>query len=175
MLLLQTEKQEMYDETKNLFVYLDGKSYRFEHSLKAISDWESVYKKPFMSSEQKTNEELLDYICMMNLDKNFNISELSHTDLAKVTEYISDSQSATSIKPSGKSNNAITTSEVVYAYMAMASIPFECDTWNFNRLMNLLQVYGDLQQPKKKMSQTDVMRQNRELNEARRQKLKSKG
>ena len=57
MLKLEIEPQEYYDEEKNLFITTKGGIYHFEHSLKAIAKWESIWKKPFLQSDKKTYDE----------------------------------------------------------------------------------------------------------------------
>ena len=176
MLRIVTEKQELYDELTNQFVYLDPFEYWFEHSLVAISQWESKYKKAFLSADTKTSDELIDYVQFMCLTPDFDVNKLSHSDLSKVVEYIAEQPSATKVTTkSANTNGQIMTSEVIYAYMAMSSIPFECDKWNLHRVLNLLQVYGALNQPKEKMGRRETLEQNKALNAARRAKLKTKG
>ena len=59
--------------------------------------------------------------------------------------------------------------------MIACQIPFECETWHINRLLTLIRVCNQKNQPDKKMSQSEIMERNRELNRARRAKLGSKG
>ena len=76
---------------------------------------------------------------------------------------------------SGKRNREIVTSELIYYWMVSYNIPFECERWHLNRLLTLIRVCGHKNAPPKKMSKSDIMRNNAALNAARRQKLHSRG
>ena len=65
MLEIQVPDGEYYDEIKNEFVTVPGGKLVLEHSLIALSKWESKWHKPFLSDISKTEEEMLDYVrCM---------------------------------------------------------------------------------------------------------------
>ena len=53
---------EYFDEKTNTFLTIPGGTIRLEHSLVAISKWEAKWKKPFLGKDDKTKEEILDYI-----------------------------------------------------------------------------------------------------------------
>ena len=59
--------------------------------------------------------------------------------------------------------------------MIESGIPFECDTWNINRLFTLIRVCGVKMSDNKKMSKKDVMKQNQLLNAQRRARMNSRG
>ena len=63
------------------------------------------------------------------------------------------------------------TSEVIYAYMANARIPFECETWNLHRLLTLLNVIGELNAPKKKQTESQTLAEYDRINQERLAKL----
>ena len=69
----------------------------------------------------------------------------------------------------------IITNELVYYWMAVAGIPWECERWHINRLLTLIRVCDVKNKPEKKMSKRDIMARNKALNDARRQKLHTKG
>lgn len=144
----------------------------FEHSLYAMSLWEMKYRKPFLRTNL-TGEELLDYISMMSIDDNYSPEFLTSEMIESVIHYIQDQPTATMITKYGDDSGPgkIITTEVLYAYMVNAQIPFECDRWNFHRLNTLLSTISIMNNPdKKKMSVDEEARRRAELNAKRLQK-----
>lgn len=176
MITIEIEESESFDGTNNAFYYSPLEYVSFEHSLKAISDWETVYKIPFLSS-QLDESQIDSYYALMCLNPSFDTSRLTDKNRLELAEYIKDSSTATIIQNGDKNNGRgrVTTSEVVYAMMVLANIPFECDRWNFNRLMTLMGVISHMQSPPKKMSRNEVMQQNVQLNEQRKKQHNTKG
>ena len=67
MLRLIVPEKELYDERTGLFVRTKKQVLQLEHSLVSLSKWESKWNKPFLSKNEKSGEEILDYIrCMTN-------------------------------------------------------------------------------------------------------------
>lgn len=170
--IIPYERNEMFDEETNRFVKVrsEGIVFHFEHSLSAISVWEAKYRKPFISNKSISPEELIDYICMMNLDDDFDINLLTPENITEITEYIGDTNpTATVITSTDNNRNSrtIMTSEVIYAWMANAGIPFECDKWNVNRLLILVSVISEFNKPRKKMSEAEILRRQHEINQKR--------
>ena len=171
--------REFFDEQKNEFVYSHETKLALEHSLISLSKWESKWKKPFLSSE-KTTAETIDYIRCMTLTQNVDpnvYTSMSKENIDSVVKYIEDPMTATTIKnqkgrgPRGE----IVTAEIIYYWMVTLNIPFECQKWHLNKLLTLVEVCSIKNQPQKKMSKNEILRQNRELNAARRAKLNTKG
>ena len=67
-----------------------------------------------------------------------------------------------------KESNEIITAEVVYYWLVALEIPFEVQYWHFNKMMTLIRVTSIKNQPSKKMSQNEILKQNRAANLARR-------
>lgn len=176
MLQIEIPGAEYYDQSKNEFVYVKNKTISLEHSLCAISKWESKWKKPFLNT-QKTSEETFDYFrCMCEEELDDETYDLLCLQARKIDAYIGDPMTATTFsdaKSKGKSKKI--TSEEIYYLMIEFGIPFSCDKWNFNRLMTLLHICSIRKGPKKKMSVGEVMRWQTELNDRRRKALGSKG
>lgn len=179
MLEIEIPSQELYDESKNEFLNIEGRKLQLEHSLISISKWESKWKKPFLSKDKKTNEQLIDYINCMLLTKNVDkllINNLPPDVLLEINSYIEDQQTATWFNDNDKgSSREIITSEVIYYQMFKCGIPKECEKWHLSRLITLIRVFAAKDGNSKKMSKDQIRRQNRELNEKRRAASKSKG
>lgn len=178
MLTITIPETELWDEEKQEFVHVRETTLRLEHCLYSISKWESKWKKPFLSKDQKTDEESKDYIRCMALDDIDTevLSFLTQENMDQISAYMEDPMTATWFSEDrSKPNRQIITSERIYYWMCAAQIPFECQYWHFNRLMTLIRVASIDSQPSKKMGKKDIYSQNAALNRARRAKHKSKG
>lgn len=185
MLTLNIEKKELFNDKTGEFETVDPASLCLEHSLVSLSKWESKWHKSFLNTENKSEEELIDYVKCMTLSQNVNpkiYSTLSIDNIKKINSYISDSMTATSfseIRQEGSrpSKKEIITSELIYYWLVAYQIPFECQKWHLNRLLTLIKICSIKNSGGKedKMSKRSVMSSNRALNMARRQALNSKG
>lgn len=179
MLKIMVPSGELYDERTERFITVNGRELQLEHSLVSISKWESKWKKPFLSGEAKSREETIDYIrCMtisQNVDPNVFLG-LSEANIDAVNRYIDDPMTATTFKNSQKKpNRQIITSEIIYYWMISLEIPMECQKWHLNRLLTLIRVCDEKNQPGKKKSRKDVIAENRALNQMRRARTGSRG
>lgn len=180
MLRLTIPAVEQWDEEKQEFVYAKEQTLELEHSLVSLSKWESKWCKSFLSNNEKTYEETMDYIKCMTLTKNVSpevYTHLTSTNIKQVDEYIQAPMTATyfSEDKKGKGNREIVTSELIYYWMIALNIPFECQKWHLNRLLALIRVCDIKNQPPKKRSKKEIMSRNAALNAARRKKLNTKG
>ena len=180
MLKITIPGSEYYDEASEEFFEVKGQTLCLEHSLVSISKWESKWKKPFISETEKTIEELRDYIRCMTLTQNVDpkvYMAVSQTQIREIVAYMEDPMTATwfSDKADKRKNREIVTSELIYYWMTALNIPMECQKWHLNRLMTLIRIAGEKNQPPKKMSKKDIYRQNSALNAARRNRFKTRG
>ena len=180
MLHIIIPAQEYYDERTETFVNTKEITLTLEHSLVSVSKWESKWCKPFLSKDAKTPEETLDYIKCMTLTQNVppeTYNYLTNENISEIKRYIEDPHTATFINegPGGPKSHEVITSELIYYWMTALNIPWESQKWHLNRLLMLIRVCNVKNQPKKKMSQRELMSRNAALNAARRQKLHSKG
>ena len=180
MLTITIPATEEFDEIKGEFVYTKEQTLQLEHSLISISKWESKWCKSFLSKQDKTAEEVIDYIKCMTLNSNIDESVyrcLTQANLNTINEYIGAPMTATyfSEDKNGKNNKEVITSELIYYWMISLQIPFECQKWHLNRLLTLIRVCNVKNAPPKKMSRRDVMSRNASLNAARRKQLNTKG
>lgn len=185
MLTLNIEVGEFYNPSTEEFINIKPQEIRLEHSLVSISKWESKWEKPFLSSKDKTSEELLDYIrCMtvsQNVDPLIYSVALTKEHVDEVNAYINAKHSATFFSDetkkegSAKRSSEIVTSELIYYWMIAANIPMECQKWHINRLLTLIKICSIKNEAPKKMSKGDIMRRNSSLNAARRRAMHTKG
>jgi hypothetical protein len=172
---------ELFDEEKQQFITRESITLKLEHSLASISKWESYWKKPFLGKEEeKTTAEVNHYINCMSVDGDIpdeTFSYIPNEIYSQITDYINDPMTATWFKEDKSSarNKDVLTSEVLYYYMIAQNVPIECENWHLNRLITLLRVCGEKNQPQKKMNKKDWIAQRRALNEARRSRFNTKG
>ena len=128
----------------------------------------------------KTVEETLDYIRCMTLTQNVdpNVYKFITEDvMEEINKYIEDPMTATwfAKEDNVKPNREVITSEILYYYMIALNIPFECQKWHLNRLITLIRVCSAKNQPDKKLSKKQALKNQAALNAARRKALNSKG
>ena len=183
MLDILIDAGELWDEEKQEFILLPYDCHlKLEHSLISVSKWESKWKKPYLTSinsaDQKTREQSLDYIRCMSINKvdpNYYLC-LTQEQISQITSYINDSMTATIIRNDKKRNTQeILTSETIYYYMITLGIPFECEKWHLNRLLTLINVCSIKSSAGEKMSNREILEQNKKLNALRRKKYSTKG
>lgn len=183
MLTITIPGGEFYDERKQEFLELKPATIQMEHSLVSVSKWESKWGKPFLSKDpkhQKTEEEILDYLCCMSLNKNITpdpFLRITKKQMDEINAYIEAPMTATWFRedPNHSRNREVITSELIYYWMIAMNIPFECQKWHLNRLLTLIRVCSIKNAPSKKMSQREMLAQRRALNESRRQSLNTRG
>ena len=179
MLPITIAEAEYFDEEKGEFIQVNEQNLRLEHSLVSLSKWEAKWKKPFLSRTPKTREETIDYIRFMTITQNVNpivYDFLPDSIIAKVQEYIDDPMTATTIKPNPKpGKREIVTAEIIYYWMTVYNIPFECEKWHLNRLLCLIEVCNAKSEKPKKVPKNEAYSSNKALNAARRAKAHSKG
>ena len=180
MLEITVPANEQWDEATQEFVYGKEQTLRLEHSLVSLSKWESKWCKPFLAKQEKTREETLDYIKCMTITQNVDpevYTRLTRENIEEINAYIEAPMTATWFPPEkgGKTSSEQITNELVYYWMIALNIPVEFQKWHLNRLLTLIRVCNIKNQPPKKMSKSEIMRRNAELNAKRRQQLNSKG
>lgn len=180
MLIVSIPEVEGFDEETQSFVSLPGGELHLEHNLIALSKWESITHKHLIGNEDVSPEEMLLYIECMITDEEYNrelLDRLPASEIERVSNYMADTKTATTFVNKGDKDGSgeYTSSELIYYWMIACQIPFECETWHLSRLLTLIRVCNEKNQPEKKMSRSDILSRNRDLNRARRQALGSKG
>lgn len=179
MLTITIPSVEMWDEKHEQFVYIQETTLDLEHSLVSLSKWESKWEKPFLSSKDKTEEEVSDYIKCMTLTPNVNpivYTCLTADNISTITNYINAPMTATTFNDtSNRPGRETITAELIYYWMIALNIPFECQGWHLNRLLTLIKVCNIKNTPPKKRSKRDIMSRNAALNAARKKRLNTRG
>lgn len=133
------KNDDIWDESKQMFITNPGATLQLEHSLVSLSKWESKWHKPFFPKHQndpkeiKTTEETLDYIRCMTINKNVDpivYNFLTQENVDAINAYISDPMTATKIDDgpavgNKKINGEYITSELIYYWMIALNIPVE--------------------------------------------------
>ena len=179
MLTIVIPGSELYDDAKGEFVYVKEATLQLEHSLVSLSKWEGKWNKPFLSSTNKTDEEILDYVRCMTVTQNVNKNvyyRLSRENIQRINEYINLPMTATTFSDiQGPRNKEVVTAEIIYYWMISLNVPMECQKWHLNRLLTLIKVCSIKNQPPRKMSRREILSQNRALNASRKKALGTRG
>ena len=165
------------------FIYSKETEIKIEHSLVAISKWEAKWHVSFLDdSVEKTNEMMIDYIKCMTITQNVNplvymvIAESAEI-VKEINDYIDNPMTATTFSSKGPARRTgeYVTSELIYYWMTVSNIPFECEKWHLNRLMTLIRICSEKSKPGDKMKKSEILSRNKALNAQRRAKYKTKG
>ena len=181
MLQITIPATEQWDERKQEFVSTKEQTLQLEHSLISISKWESKWKKAFLTKQEKTDEETIDYVRCMTLTKNVDPEVyycLTRDNIKEINTYIEDPMTATYIseeKGSKSSSREQVTSELIYYWMSAFQLPPEYERWHLNRLLTLIKICNIKNSPPKKHSRRELMSRNAALNAARRKQFNSPG
>ena len=196
MLEITIPGEDLWDERREEFIQTKSTTLRLEYSLVSLSKWESKWHIPFFSeTEPRSREQMLDLVRCMTVTQGVDPAvyrRLTRENLDTIYRYMEDPMTATWFrgepKPGEKIQNGakkppsrrrtpqkVLTTEVLYARMFAAGIPLECERWHLNRLMTLIRVCQEEQQPPKKMSRKEALNQRKQLNSARQKKYHSHG
>ena len=149
MIRITVPDKEWWDDKNEEFVYSRGCTLQLEHSLVSLSKWESKYCKPFLTKEDKSVSEMVDYIRCMTLTQNVpsNVyNNISDANFKEIEKYIESPMTATFFGQEayrGSSGEQVT-AELIYYWMITLNIPFECQKWHINRLLTLIEVASNL-------------------------------
>ena len=178
MLVIEIPKQEVFLDEKQEFSHVGPFKIQLEHSLLSISKWESEWCKPFLTADKKTEKENLDYIRCMGVSQHIDdnvLSLLTEKDVMTIAEYMQSKKSATTFTMSGSSNREVVTSELIYYWMTMFNIPFECQKWHIDRLLTLIRICNVKSAPGKKMSKAEILQRNKTINAQRKKMYNTSG
>lgn len=166
-------KQELWDESRGIIIPIEkDMELSLEHSLVSLSKWESKWCKPFLSPEEKTQEELLDYVRCMILEKDISddvVYALTPNDIKEINDYIAKDQTGTTF-PKEKSmepqSNELMTSELIYYYLAQIQAPYiPTETWHLSRVLTLIRIAAFKSKGEKKLNKKEALKQCEDINE----------
>lgn len=187
-LTIQTKETKLINQDTLAIVTIPAETVVLEHSLYAISKWESIWHEQFLQDrhfvgEPLTDEQLLSYLQCMSTngpdEGAFDIlvyRAFTPADMNKIKEYMEDPMTGTTFREEegrGKPAGTVMSSEEIYYAMFKWGIPLELQHWHINRLMTLLRVFGEKENPKK-LSQQEAMQQMYAKNQYRQAKAMAK-
>ena len=180
MITLKVKANTHWDTVNEVFVTTPETEIHLEHSLRAVSKWESWHCKPFLGRKNWTAGETLDYIRCMCTDEGVNPAvflSLSKSQIEAVQKYINLPMTATwfSHQEQKANRGSAVTSELIYFWMSSYGIDWQAQDWHLNRLMTLIQVCSEKNKPPKKVPKATALRQRSALNAARRKKYSTGG
>lgn len=170
--LVFPETNDLWDEENSRFISQKEQTLVLEHSLKSVSKWEQKWKKPFLSTSEKTPEEWLSYIKCMTLNNVNDVvyNRITQKEFKEIFDYIGDPMTATTITDhtGNTGKKEIITSEILYYNMFSYGIPIELEKWHLNTLITLIHVFSIKNGGSKKMSRAEAAAYQRSINESRR-------
>lgn len=181
MLYVTIPESEYYDDQTGTFHTTKATQLQLEHSLVSLSKWESRWHKPFFSREQRTIEEMRDYIRCMTLTQNVNPDvyyNIPSKVIDQINAYIDDPMTATWFDKKHRRQSPsreTVTAELIYYWMISLNIPFECQKWHLNRLLTLIQVCDVKNTPPQKKGKRQMYDDRTALNRARKARLGTRG
>lgn len=181
MLTIVIPDQELFNDVTQEFIDIKGRDLRLEHSLVSLAKWESIFHKAFLSMEEKTHSESINYIKCMTITQHVPDSAykaITSENLAQVSRYIENPMTATTFNQEEQKktiNREVITAEIIYYWMIALQIPMECQKWHLNRLLTLINVCNIKNKPNQKLSRAQVLARNKALNAERLKKMNTSG
>lgn len=171
--------QDLWDESRGEFISIREHKLTLEHSLVSLTKYESNWHTPFLSPEEKTQEQVMDYIrCMVmedDYDDNF-IYALTPQDLKKIETYIATDQTASTIPEEKNStepkSNELMTSELIYYYLGQIQcLTPTIENWHLSRTLTLIRIASWKQKPEKELNKKEALAQCEDIREANMRKF----
>ena len=181
MLTITIQGEELWDDEAEIFRYSDSTVLELEHSLVALSKWEGKFHKLFLTSDEKTEEEMAGYIMAMvvtpGVDESV-LNLLTEEHIKAIDAYINDPMTGTTFSNLAEErsrNPERISSELIFLWMNQYQIDKDCETWHLNRLFTLIRVHYAKSQKPKRVPQHVQAKTMAEINEERRRKYNSNG
>lgn len=183
-LKLTVPQTQLLNENTLEIVVIPETKLVLEHSLISISKWESIWHEAFLKDRETlggemTEEMMLSYMQCMTINGEFDPKVymcITQPQMVQIKSYLEDPMTGTTFKNDGPGHSgvgSITTSEEIYYAMFKWQVPKECEKWHINRLMTLLRVFSEKENPRK-MSQQEAAQDMYNRNMYRRAKAAGK-
>ena len=120
MLNIIIPSTELWDERNEEFIYTKERKLQLEHSLVSLRKWEAKWNKPFLSKNEKTVDEVIDYVKCMTITQNVPdecYNYLTNKNIEQVNRYIGLPMTATWFKETKKvagTNREQITADLIY-------------------------------------------------------------
>lgn len=177
MLSIQIPDTDLYDYKEERFYTIKGMELFLEHSLVSLSKWESIHHKPLLENDELTNDDLIDYIKCMTINKKVDpliYNCISQEQFEEIKRYMDNPMTATwfsKVAEEGRGSGQKITSELIYSWMIDLGIWKDCEKWHLRRLITLIRVRSEELKPKKK-NKAEAISHYRNLKSMRRAKRK---
>lgn len=179
MLTITIPALDAFDDATQKFIEKPAVVLHLEHSLVSLSKWEARFEKAFLGREEKTTDEVYGYLEAMVLDEEFDpqdLRRLPKEEFDRINAYIEAKNTATWFSDSTKSGSReIVTAEIIRYWMIALNIPLEYQHSHLNQLFTIIRVVNEKNKPTKKVSRADAAARQRQLNEERLAKLRTRG
>ena len=172
-------EKELWDDSRGEFISTKEHRLTLEHSLVSLTKWESKWCKPFLSPEEKTQEEIMDYVRCMIMDEDVEdeiVYAFTPAEMKKVEAYIAKDQTGTTIPETKDSNeprsNELMTSELIYYYLGQIQcLSPTIENWHLSRTLMLIRVASFKQKPEKELNKKEALAQCEDIREANMRKF----
>lgn len=183
--VLQTTGNKLINQDTLEIIDVPSVELQLEHSLYSLSKWEMIWHEPYLQDreifgEAMTNEQIISYLECMTINGPFDLSvylTLNQEQVLQIKRYMEDPMTGTNIAKDprkGPNIGGVTSTEEIYYAMFKWGIDMSCEHWHINRLMTLLNVFGEKENPKKKSKQQQMQEMyHRNLAHQARMKAKS--
>lgn len=174
MLTIHIPETDLYDYQLERFYTVKEVDLFLEHSLVSLSKWESKHHKPLLENNEINNDDLIDYIKCMTINKKVDplvYNCLTQEHFYKIKEYMDNPMTATwfsNVKEERGSSQKVT-AELIYSWMIDLGIWKECEKWHLRRLVTLIRVRSEELKPKSK-NKAEAIAHYRNLKSMRRAK-----
>ena len=163
-LTITTKEIQLINEDTLEIITIPSETIVLEHSLAAMSKWERLWHDQFLKDREHvgdplTREQMISYLECMTLNGPFDVRIYLGFDQAtmnKIRAYMEDPMTGTKFVEEvgrGQAAGTVMSAEEIYYAMFKWNVPMECENWHINRLMALLRVYGEKENPKKQTQQ----------------------